>query len=555
VDGMGRRSALALLGSSMSVSLLAACGVGTLPAPTPAPPTTAPPKPLAATAIAAGSTPAAVSAPATTPQATTQGAAQPRRGGTLRTAILGDLPSLDVQFVAPNEIENLWLVFDRLVTYDNALNPQPQLAESWDVGGDYKRIKLNLRQGVQWHSGREFTSDDVKYNLLRVRDRTIGAGTFVNQSNWFTSIDTPDKYTVILGSDEPRPLVFDFLEFFNLVDKTTVEGPDGKTKAVGTGPFSFVEWAQGDHVSFARNQNYWQSGRPYLDGIKVSVIRDQAAMVAQLEAGALDAVKSPPLNDFVRLQADPKYQALVHPNGGLFYLVGVNVQNPPLDNKKVRQALSFALDRKRFVDSILLGIGRPQSLPWPPSSPAYNAGKDSFFTFDLDKARALLATAGVTNLAIDIVLSNSQDGTSLAQIYQADLAKIGVTLNIKPMESAAWLDQVNNRKYNGVYWSSAARTNLLPGTMLSSSRGTDPLNNNSGFKSDAYTQLINAATSEPDAVKQKQIYGQINDLFLDEVFFMSVSPNPPTALARSTVHGITASSLGGFDYADVWLEG
>ena len=105
-----------------------------------------------------------------------------------------------------------------------------------------------------------------------------------------------------------------------------------------------------------------------------------------------------------------------------------------------------------------------------------------------------------------------------------------------------------------MYWSSAARTNLLPGTMLSSSRGTDPLNNNSGFKSDAYTQLITAATSEPDPAKQKQIYEQINDLFLDEVFFMSVSPNPPTALARSAVHGITASSLGGFGYADAWLE-
>jgi ABC-type transport system substrate-binding protein len=113
---------------------------------------------------------------------------------------------------------------------------------------------------------------------------------------------------------------------------------------------------------------------------------------------------------------------------------------------------------------------------------------------------------------------------------------------------------VNNRKYNGVYWSSAARTNLLPGTMLSSSRLSDPVNNNSGFKSDAYAQLITAAKTEPNAVKQKQIYGQLNDLFLDEVFFMSVSPAPPTALARSKVHGITTSALGGFGYADAWLD-
>jgi peptide/nickel transport system substrate-binding protein len=473
----------------------------------------------------------------------------------VRQAILGDLPSLDVQFVGPNEYENLWLVFDRLIAYDDTLKPQPQLAESWDAGGDFKQIKLNLRKGVQWHSGREFTSDDVKYNLLRVRDPKVGSGTFVNQSNWFSSIETPDKYTVILTSDEPRPLVFDFFQFFNLVDQITVEGPNARSQAVGTGPFSFVEWVQGDHLSLAKNQNYWQSGRPYLDGIHVAVIRDQQTMVAQLEAAALDVIKSPPVNDFVRLKADPKYQAIVHPNGGLFYLIGVNVLNPPLDNKLVRQGLSFAVDRKRFADSVLQGIGRPQSLPWPTSSPAYDAPKDVFFTFDLDQARSMLASAGVTNLSMDILLNNSQDGLSLAQIYQADLASIGITLNIKAMDSATWLDQVNNRKYNGIYWSNAARTNLLPGTMLSSSRATDPLNNNSGFRSDAYTRLVSAATSETDPAKQKQIYNQINDLLLDEVFFMAMSPAPPTLLARSVVRGITASSLGGFGFTEAWLEG
>ena len=178
-------------------------------------------------------------------------------------------------------------------------------------------------------------------------------------------------------------------------------------------------------------------------------------------------IKSPPINDLVRLRADAQYQALVHPNGGLFYLVGVNVQTPPLDDKRVRQALSYALDRRRFAESVLLGVGRPQALPWPPTSPAFESAKDASFALDLDRARALLREAGVESLSIDILLNNSQDGLSLAQIYQADLAKLGITLNVKPLESATWLDLVNNRKYSGVYWSSAARTNLLPGTMLS----------------------------------------------------------------------------------------
>src|SRR5262249_7428064 len=148
-----------------------------------------------------------------------------------------------------------------------------------------------LRKGVQYHSGRDFTSDDVKYNLLRVRDPKIGAGTFVNQSNWFSAIDTPDKYTVVLRSEQPRPLRFDFFEYFNIVDREAMESPDARSKAVGTGPFAFVEWVPGDHLQFVKNKSYWQSGKPYLDGVRVSLLKDPQAMVTQLEGNAVDAIK------------------------------------------------------------------------------------------------------------------------------------------------------------------------------------------------------------------------------------------------------------------------
>ena len=125
------------------------------------------------------------------------------------------------------------------------------LAESWEQATDGKSIKLNLRKGVTFHSGREFTSDDVKYNLLRVRDPKVGTGQLVGMSNWFT-IDTPDKDTVVLKSDVPRPTVFDMFEYFNIVDRELADGPDSKTRSGGTGPFSLIEWVAGDHISFAR---------------------------------------------------------------------------------------------------------------------------------------------------------------------------------------------------------------------------------------------------------------------------------------------------------------
>ena len=179
----------------------------------------------------------------------------------LRAAIQADLPNVDPHYNAPSAYDALWVAFDRLIYMDDKLQPQPMLAESWEVTPDYKQVTFHLRKGVQFSTGRELTSDDVKYNFMRVRDPKVGGGGWVTFSNWW-NIDTPDKYTVVLRSEIPRPLVFDNLETFNIIDQVTAEGPNGKTQAVGTGPFMLKEWAQGDHISLVKNPNYWQTGRP-----------------------------------------------------------------------------------------------------------------------------------------------------------------------------------------------------------------------------------------------------------------------------------------------------
>ena len=170
------------------------------------------------TSLAVGSTPSSA-------------AGQPKTGGTLRVGIPSDITTLDGIVRGGSPYESIWLIYDRLVTYDDKLKPLPMLAESWDLSPDYKQIKLNLRHGVQWHTGREFTSDDVKWNIVRVQDPKAGNGDFAAQASWFTAIDTPDKYTVVLQSDQSRPSIFDFFQQFNLVDRTIMEGPDAKTRA------------------------------------------------------------------------------------------------------------------------------------------------------------------------------------------------------------------------------------------------------------------------------------------------------------------------------------
>jgi peptide/nickel transport system substrate-binding protein len=527
-----------MFGLSAGAGLLAACGPITPAAsPTAGPSTTAPAPASGPTLSVSQPTPAPAAAP------------QPKRGGTLRVGQVGDAARLDGQLVTT--VDATWMPYDRLTAYDANLKPQPMLAESWEFSSDFKQLKLNLRRGVTFHSGRELTSDDVKWNILHVRDPKVAAGALILQSNWYSSIDTPDKYTLILGSEQPRPATFDFFEFFDIVDKDTA---DAMTTLIGTGPFKFVEWAQGDHLLFRRNENYWQPGLPYLDEVRTSVHPDGQAMVVQFESGSLDVADGPPLADFARLGKDPAYTALTVPSGT--NVIGVNTTRPPTDNKLVRQALNYAIDRKRIVSSVYLDTGTPETLPWEPNSLAFEADKNNAYPFDLDKARSLLAQAGASNLSFDLVITTgNQQTNSLAQLYQSSLASLGITLHIQPYETANYLDQINNHKYTGAYIGGIAYAAMEPVTRMANSRHLDPSgNSNTGFTSPEYVQLFNAASAEPDPAKLKSIYSQINDLLLDESFVMPINSSPARMLTRATVHDVGLSQHGAFLFNAAWLD-
>jgi peptide/nickel transport system substrate-binding protein len=557
VPHLSRRAVLRLLGSSAGIALLAACtpaqqaAAPTTPAnpPTQAPqaqPTIAASSPTLApapTAVAVSSTPAAATSP-------------PRSGGTARYSIQADLSSIDGHVRTPGAVDSLWLAFDRLTQYDQKLTPQPMLAESWDLAPDYTQVQLKLRQGVTYHSGRDFTSDDVKWNLLRVRRTDAASGQYAAQSNWFTTIDTPDKYTVVLKSDQPRPALFDLFENLNMLDQATIDieaGPK-QTKAIGTGPFVFKEWVQGDHLGFEKNPNYWQTGKPYLDGLMANV-RDIQSATLQLEAGALDLVRNPLVDDTARLEADPHYVKVLHPNPGTFFEYGLDCSKPPLDNKLVRQALNYALNRQRLVD-IYKGNVTVGALPWGPSSPAFDETKNKSFAFDLDKARSLLQQAGVSGLRLNnIIIKDSypQQETFL-QVYQADLASIGVTMQPTLVDAATWLDQANNVKYTGMWASGDNYSNLHPGSLFAVSPGWRVYPNNDGFNDPMWAQLVNDVNTETDPAKQKQLLSDINDYVLDQCFTYAVSNNPVWWVTTAKFHGLNPTLHQGFLWTDAYFD-
>lgn len=542
---LSRRAALRLLGISAAGSVLAACG------PIAAPPAATAPvlAPAAVATQVSGPTPAGA---AQTSAVQTPATQQPKAGGTLRIADM-DVPKLDGHIIYANGINISWVPYDRLIQYDEHLQPQPMLAESFDVASDATQVRFTLRKGVQFHTGHELTSDDVKWNLLRVRDPKVGVAQLATQSAWFTGIDTPDKYTLVLKTDQPRPFMFDFFEYFNILDPETKQGPDADSKVVGTGPFIWQEYRQGEGALLVKNPHYWRSGFPYLDQLDIKFLADQQAAVVAFESGQFDLM-APPARDAVRLGQDQaKYRVDANPQSGGHYLLAVNTTMPPWDDKVVRQAMSYALNRKRIAEQVLLSTGAaPRSLPWPPGGPAYDAAKDQTYTFDPEKAESLLGSKSGLPIEITVNAANA-DTISMAQIYQADLQTAGFNATIKSMDAQAILQYADMQKNPGLWINQSGYAQLGPQAMCTISRHWNIGANAEGFNNDQYRQLVNTLSTEPDAAKRKPLYDQLNDFLLDQQFVIVVASHAEAVVSRANLQNVRWDMHGARRYAEMWF--
>ena len=505
--------------------------------------------PPAATGTTTGTAAPGTASPA--PEGT--GTEEPTAGGSLRVGMLADITSLEPHLALPDHTDTIDQVWEKLTEYDTNLAPTGRLAESWDVSEDQTEFVFHLREGVTFHSGREFTSEDVEYSLARIADPNTSFAQLSVFARWYEEIEAPDDHTIVMRSSVPRPSTFDFLEFFNIGDRESLEAGDA-TKAVGTGPYMFREWRQGDRFALDRNPNYWEPGAALLDEQIFSVSLDPQTMVTQFESGGLEVMRNPPLRDFVRLRDSGEYQALLHELAGGYYMCGWSVLNPPFDDARVRQAFQWALDRDSFASITLQNTADAYSLPWPESSIAYNEDQANHYQFDLDKAKSLLDAAGVSDLDMDIHLSTAfPELIEFAELYQADLAKIGINAHIQTEEVAAFIERINADppNFNGMWFISNSRANLgnpITQFLWGVTWRTDG-DSPTGYSHPEYTRLIDALTLESNPDEQRRLYRELNAFILDETFIGVIGSRPPRAMLQPNVQGVTsAPARDGFEY-------
>jgi ABC-type transport system substrate-binding protein len=277
--------AVSVGGASFTLMLAQACrGQGTTPPSSggqPPAPTTAAAAPQAPAAAAPASKPADSKPAAVAPPASSQPAAagQPKRGGTLISAVTAEPPTLDPHLGFPGTWSSL--MYDYLVYFDKDNKVQPNLAESWEIQNDGATVVFKRRKGVKFHNGRELVADDVKFSMERLQDQK---SVFARDYAAIQSVQVVDPNTVKLEFGKPFPGVFRMLAQFKggeIVAKEAVQqhGDLART-GMGTGPFMFEKWTPGSEIVLKKNPNYWREGLPYLDGVTFKIIPDEAGIVA-----------------------------------------------------------------------------------------------------------------------------------------------------------------------------------------------------------------------------------------------------------------------------------
>jgi peptide/nickel transport system substrate-binding protein len=334
-------------------------------------------------------------------------------------------------------------VFEGLTRIGPSGEVLPALAESWTISDDGKVYTFKLHKGVKFHDGTDFDAEDVKFSLDRAR-----APDSVNaQKGLFAAIDTVeviDPETVQVTLKHPQGAFLYNMGWGDAVIVAPESADRNKEKPIGTGPFRFDHWAKGSAVTLVKSDNYW--GDPVaLDKVEFRFIPDAAAAVPAVLSGDVQAFPFFPADAVSQVEGNPQLKVVIGSTEGETILA-MNNKKPPLDNLKVRQAISYALDREAIIDGASGGLGQPIGSHVSPSSKAY-VDLTGRYPHDAAKARELLKEAGFENgFKTTLKLPPPAYARDGGQIIASQLRNVGIEADIIPVEWAQWLDQVFTKK-------------------------------------------------------------------------------------------------------------
>jgi ABC-type transport system substrate-binding protein len=561
---LSRRRFLGLAGATAGIGLLAACSP-TVPA---AAPTTAPaaaPKPTTAAAAGAAPTTAAAGAPTTAPAAapTTAAATKPNAtaANTLTFLLAGDTnrldpPAMDAQegFIATTAM------YEGLVRYKSgSTDIEPSLAEKWDVSADGTEYIFHLKPGVKFHDGSPLTAEAVAFTFDREvnKDNALfkdaqgdyGGFPFINDyiANVVTKVESVGaldvkftlnrKFSPLLSNLAIPPGFVISMEALKKYGKAINENP------VGTGPFKFTEWKKDDHITVDAFDGYW-GNKPKLQRIVFQPVPEPSVRALKIQNGEgdvawpIDPKDAPTLKG--QANTDVLEQAGLNVNMAEF-----NLNKPELQNKSLRQAMNYAINKQELADKLYSGAGVPEQGVLPPTSWAYNADIKGY-PFDPEKAQALLKDAGYSGqtLTLDtytIARGYNPQGSKLAEAVQQYLESVGIKSEIQTGEWTQYRADRRAAKLNIAFGGWQADTgdpeNFLGVFFHSANKGGV---NTSFYGVPEVDQLLNQANEETDVAKRKDLFNQAERRIVDDAPWLFIGHMKQQVAIRKRVQGFVS---------------
>ncbi|NLE23683.1 MAG: ABC transporter substrate-binding protein [Actinobacteria bacterium] len=514
---------------------------------------------------------------------------QPKQGGTLTLAYLTEPSSLDPA-VAWNVID--WQIehdiYQGLLQYAHAEGAEgaklvPCLAtelpstENGGISSDGTVYTFHLRKGVKFQPpvNREVTAGDFKYSFERMLSEprcpatsfyegVVGATEFIKgKADEVTGYKVIDDYTIEITLKSPDLSFLNALtmEFCDVVPKEWVEkwGKQFNRHPLGTGPFVFQSWTPGREIVLTRNPDYWEEGKPYLDGVNYQLSFNPQTALLKLERGEVDVLgDGVPVADIPRVKADPKLSKLVYtqPLVAISYMF-MNVGMEPFDDVKVRQALSWAIDREKLVK---LQAGQALSL-WqfyPKGMPGYVEGK-VYYGYDPAKAKQLLAEAGYPNGFETMLYTDNVDpNPKLWQSVQADLAAVGVKAGLKTMSNNTFYTQQSTPKTLTAgsfgWWMDYPDPSDWIVPLFSKSNAVQGGMNSSFWWSPELEKMFAEAQAMTDPEARIAKYSEMQDLLAEEAPYVPCYQPIQTTMCSETTGGFYLHPVNQIDPTQYWKK-
>lgn len=479
-----------------------------------------------------------------------------KKGGTLKISHSTRIATLNVLSLSgPAEYPVIDMAYSGLTRIGPNSQPMPDLAESWTGSADATEFTFKLRSGVKFHDGTPATSSDVVATYEAILNPDIPASA-ASVLNMIESVEAVDDLTVKFKLKTP------FADFptstahanARILSEEALAGDLSKLDTVvnGTGPFKMENYDSARVTRLVRNEDYFIEGKPHLDAVEMHLFPDLAAETTNFLSGDIDVMLLVQQADYERISTASGINALRVPSGRYVNVV-MRFDQPPFDNLKVREALSYAIDRQLLVDLVLEGLGRPahDNILSPEFKFRIDTPEKSY---DPAKAKALLTEAGYPDgLKLDLVASNRPAIRAQVAIAMKQMAlPAGFDINVETMPHDTYIANVWKKgKFYMAYWGMQPTEDATFNLLLTSNASYE----DTGWKNEEFDSLVQAGRSTTIESERADAYSKAQELMLKELPYIIAFYEDVLTASKDYVNGYTLNPINRYFYLEnVWLE-